>query len=396
MLRNEDIQQYRTRWWLVWLVSFAAWTLLGFYYSFFQFKWLRDGGMPANFGRILFIALLNFWIAACCSPGIFWLVKRFPIQQKNWHTRVPLHIAASALFTAIHVLGRLAAYPMRDEAGRALVPGFRLGWHLFTLFTFDDAVMTYFPILVLVQMLLFHRQWRKQELQASELETELVRAQLQSLKTQLQPHFLFNTLNSISALMHIDVRAADRMISELSDLLRLNLEFRDVQESTVREELEFAQGYLRIEQTRFSDRLTVSFDIDPDTYDAKLPHMLIQPLVENAVRHGISKRSHGGQIDIAARRSADRLVLSIRDNGAGFDVNALPEDSSGVGLRNTRERLRKLYGLEQELVTVPATGGGVEVRVCLPFVPVTNPPLPEPYSLAAGGQENGNSHAHCR
>jgi sensor histidine kinase YesM len=195
--------------------------------------------------------------------------------------------------------------------------------------------------------------------------------------------------------MHIDVKAADRMISELSDLLRLSLDSRDIQESTVQQELEFAQGYLRIEQTRFSDRLTVGFDIDPETYDAKLPHMLIQPLVENAVRHGISKRSYGGRIDIAARRFQDQLVISIADNGSGFDLDSLPMTSSGVGLRNTRERLWKLYGGNQELVTVSAPGGGVEVRVCLPFAIAEDLAVEEKCPLVVG-DPGGNSNTYSR
>jgi LytS/YehU family sensor histidine kinase len=218
---------------------------------------------------------------------------------------------------------------------------------------------------------------------------------LQSLKIQLQPHFLFNTLNSISALMHINVKAADKMISELSDLLRLSLENRDVQESTVRQELDFVQGYLRIEQTRFSDRLTVVFDIEPETYDARLPHMLIQPLAENAVRHGIAKRSFGGRIEIASRRRGHQLVISIVDNGSGFDLSSLPASGSGVGLKNTRERLRKLYGDQQELITLPAISGGVEVRVCLPFAAAPEADLEDKYSLVMGGLPDAHSHGHC-
>lgn len=394
-MSHVDVKQGRTRWWLVWLVSFAVWTLLGFYYTILHYKWQRDLGLPGSFRSILFLALLNFWIAAACSPAIFWLVRRFPIDPKNWRSRVPFHIGGSLLFTIVHVTARLAAYPMQDELGHIVPLNLQSVWRLFLLFSFDDAVMTYFPILVLVQMLVFHAKWRKRELQAVELQTELVRAQLHSLKIQLQPHFLFNTLNSISALMHIDVKAADRMISELSDLLRLSLENRDLQESTVRQELDFVQGYLRIEQTRFSDRLTVVFGIDPETYDAKLPHMLIQPLAENAIRHGIAKRSLGGRIEIASRRRGNQLVISIVDNGPGFDLASLPAARSGVGLKNTRERLRKLYGDEQQLITLPATSGGVEVRVCLPFAAAPEIELADNYSLVMKGTPYAHPHRHC-
>ncbi len=272
-------QQDRVNWPLVWLISFASWTLLAFYYTVLRYKWLHDMGRPVHFWTILFIPLVNYWIGAVMTPGVVWLVRRYPIEQSNWKRRVPLHIVGSLVFTAAHVASRLLIMPMKDESGHVLTPTLKLGWQLFLSYSYDDALTTYWPLVALVQMLAFHKRSRQNELQASQLEAELAKAHLQRLKSQLQPHFLFNTLNSISALMHIDIKAADRMISQLSDLLRLSLESGDVQESTVREELDFVQGYVRIEQTRFSDRMTVSFDIDPETYDAKVPHMLMQPLV---------------------------------------------------------------------------------------------------------------------
>jgi two-component system, LytTR family, sensor kinase len=361
----------RVRWPLVWLISFAAWTLIAFYYTGLRYKWQHDMGMHPHFWALLLIPLLNCWIAAVSTPGVVWLVRRYPIEQSNWKTRVPVHVMGSLLFTAIHVVTRLALLPMKDEAGQVVRVTATFAWRLFVSFTYDDALTTYWPILILVQMLAFHRRSRQNETQALQLETELAKAHLQRLKSQLQPHFLFNTLNSISALMHIDVKAADRMISQLSDLLRLSLDSGDVQESTVREELDFVQGYLRIEQTRFSDRLAVSFDVDPETYDAKIPHMLLQPLVENAVRHGIAKRSYDGRIDIAVHREGNRLALSVRDNGMGFDLQRAISNG-GVGLRNTRERLRTLYGDEQELSVNAIPEDRVEVRVSLPFIQVSD------------------------
>jgi len=317
---HQDTEETKIRWGLVWFVSLASCTLIGSYYGALRYKWLHDSGAPADFWKLQWIPLLNSWIAGVLIPGIYWLVRRFPIEHNNWQVRVPLHLMGSLLFTFLHAAGRLALAPFRNEHGQTLPFTGLLLWRMFIAFTYDDAIMTYWPILTLVEMLDFHKRSRKKELRASQLQTELAKAQLQSLKTQLQPHFLFNTLNSISALMHVNVTAADQMISELSSLLRVTLESGDIQESTVREELEFVQGYLRIEQTRYSDRLTVSFDIDPSTYDARFPHMLLQPLVENAVRHGIAKRTQVGRIEISAQREADNLVISISDNGCGFDL----------------------------------------------------------------------------
>ena len=387
----------QTRWGLVWLLSFASWTAIGFLFVILRYGWMRETNMPVNFRSILFIPLLNCWIGAVCTPGVYWLAHRFPIERSNWRTRVPLHIIGSLLFTVVHVAARIALAPVKGEHGEVLPPTLMLGWQLFLAFTYDDALTTYWPILILVQMLDFHRRSRQKELQAVQLEAKLARAHLQALKSQLQPHFLFNTLNSISALMHIDVRAADRMISELSDLMRLTLETGDVQESTVREELEFVQGYLRIEQTRFSDRLSVEYRIDPSTYDAMVPHMLLQPLVENAVRHGIAKRAQDGRIEIGIKRLHDQLVISIKDNGSGFDLQQIP--NSGLGLKNSRERLRQLYGEGQQLSAVPVPGGGVEVRVLIPYVELhqgtTTQSVHVPVTAGQtqwGGALHGNPH----
>src|SRR5690349_20136807 len=185
---------------------------------------MRETNMAPHFWSVLYIPLLNYWIGAACTPAVYWLAHNFPIERANWRTRVPLHIAGSVALTIFHVVARMAIAPVKGEYGVVLTPGWTLGWQLFLAFLYDDALTTYWPILVLVQMLDFHRRSRQKEIRASQLEGELAKAHLQSLKSQLQPHFLFNTLNSISALMHIDVKLADRMISQLSDLLRFTLE----------------------------------------------------------------------------------------------------------------------------------------------------------------------------
>jgi LytS/YehU family sensor histidine kinase len=190
---------------------------------------------------------------------------------------------------------------------------------------------------------------------------------LLALKSQLQPHFLFNTMHSISALMLTDVRAADRMMTRLSDLLRISLENDGIQIITLNQELEFVTGYLEIEKVRFEDRLTVVFDIAPDTLDALVPHLILQPLVENAVRHGISRRSTNGEIRIAASHDGRSLCLQVRDNGPGMGEFDESQTKTGLGLRATRERLQTLYGIEQNMEIRSASEGGVEVELQIPF-----------------------------
>jgi len=182
---------------------------------------------------------------------------------------------------------------------------------------------------------------------------------------QLNPHFLFNSLHSISALMHLDVEAADRMMVRLSDLLRAALETSDAQEVTLRAELKFLQSYLEIEQIRFGSRLTVKMDVAPETLDARVPNLILQPLLENAIRHGIEPHAKPGRIELRAQCVNGQLTLDVSDNGAGVkDTHAVSE---GVGLSNTRARLRTLYGEAHRFELGNRPDGGLRVRLAIPF-----------------------------
>ena len=194
----------------------------------------------------------------------------------------------------------------------------------------------------------------------------LAEAQFQALQRQLQPHFLFNTLHTISSLMRSDVEAADLMIDRLSDLLRMSLRSQ-AQEVTVKQELEILHSYLAIEQTRFQDRLSVAIDVDPNVLDASVPHLLLQPLVENAVRHGIAPRARPGRIEIRARRAEGRLELEVLDSGDGLQPDRLSAMNDGVGLGNTRARLTHLYGAAHRFTFANRPEGGFRVSISLPF-----------------------------
>jgi LytS/YehU family sensor histidine kinase len=182
---------------------------------------------------------------------------------------------------------------------------------------------------------------------------------------QLHPHFLFNTLNAISALMHKDVRLADRLISRLGELLRTTLDDPGTQEVPLRRELEFLTPYLGIEQARLGPRLTVRLDVDDDFLDARVPYLILQPLVENAIRHGLAPRTGAGRLLIQARRDNGRLVLEVADDGVGVRLGR--DFKEGIGLSNTRARLQALYGDEQSLALRPAVGGGLVVTATLPY-----------------------------
>jgi two-component system LytT family sensor kinase len=214
-------------------------------------------------------------------------------------------------------------------------------------FYLHQGLLAYWGTVVVAHAYEYNRQVRIGRTRASELSAQLAQAQLAALKMQIHPHFLFNTLNSIAALLHEDIEMADRMITRLSDFLRITLQSSTASVVTLEEEVGFLQAYLDIERVRFRDRLIVELTIAPDVLDAQVPNLILQPLVENAVRHGISKQISIGRLQIDARRHDERLVIRIDDNGPGKsngNGNAKPRLNGGVGLSNTRARLKQFYG----------------------------------------------------
>ena len=209
----------------------------------------------------------------------------------------------------------------------------------------------------------------RSELASSQLEAKLAQTQLQVLKMQLHPHFLFNTLNAISALIHQDVELADRMIARLGDLLRTTLDNANQQEVPFKQELGFIQPYLEIEKARLGPRLTVDLEIDPAVLDALVPNLILQPLVENAIRHGIASRIEPGRVEISSSRGPDGrfLQLEIKDDGRGVDSDSEVKTRRGVGLTNIRARLEQLYGTEHRFTFENQAAGGVRVQISLPF-----------------------------
>jgi LytS/YehU family sensor histidine kinase len=232
------------------------------------------------------------------------------------------------------------------------------------VYVFHQNLATYWIVVAATQGYLYYSRYRQGEVRAAQLSAQLAQAQLQALRMQLHPHFLFNTLNAISTLVHKDPEIADRMIARLSDLLRLTLENIGVQEVRLAKELEFLERYLDIERMRFADRLEVRMQIAPETLDARLPYLILQPLVENAIRHGIAPRSAPGRIEVSAERKDGMLVLTVKDDGPGI---AETNPKKGVGVSSTRARLERLYGAAHRFVLQNGAQGGLIVTLALPF-----------------------------
>ena len=355
--------------WKVWLVSYGVWTFIALMSGFSMYRFNHLFWKPsASFWDELKIPLINNLIFATFTPIVLQISLRYPIERSNWRWRSLQYSAGAVVFVAAHSLVRMLVYPVIDSMTKQAFP---IGWPLFgrlLLYGLPDVCFyVYLPVIAIAQALWYYREFRDRELRASQLEARLAQAQLRALKSQLQPHFLFNTLHSISTLMLTNVRAADTMLVRLSDLLRMSLENNTVQETTLNREMQFVNGYLEIEKMRFGERLQVRCDVEPDTLDARVPHLLLQPLVENAIRHGASRRAEGGEVWITSFRRDNELHLEVGDNGPGFSPNPEWNAKHGLGLNATRERLSVFYGERQRLDIHSAPGRGTIVSVQIPF-----------------------------
>ncbi len=404
VVETRDRQRPRSqRPWLIWVVSFGVWTFLTFAATGTIYEMYRSMGR-GSVKETFFLQLSQIFPYAFLTPFVFALAMRYPVQRGNWARRSFLHLACGVAFSAIHVIMRAATpYAFWDPQSRTWMSAiwdvhahvFRVQWPQLKMLFFsnvlDDVTGAYLPIALIAHVISYYKTSREREIRTSQLQIQLTKSRLQALKSQLQPHFLFNTLHSISALMLTDPSAADRMMTRLSDLLRMTLETDATQVTTLSRELEFANGYLEIEKVRFDARLRVVQEIAPETLDAQVPTLLLQPLVENAVKHGIAKRSDGGEIRISATRDDRSLYLRIEDTGPGLDAGENFEQKSGLGLRATRDRLKTLYGAEQSLDIQERPEGGVEVCVSIPFR--TEPRLLL-YDLVSDNPESAAGQTH--
>jgi two-component system, LytTR family, sensor kinase len=364
--------QRQNRWTTAGLIV-GCWTLVALFFSSRSYTADLYKGTSPGWWRTLVVWLIVFYLWAALTPLVIYLAKRFPLEGASRWRHLAVHLGASCGIVLFYILiitfvGPHIWWP------EGLHYSFPQKYYKFFALQFQTELSNYWSIVGVSLAVSYYRKYQERKLQAAQLELKaaqleasLSHAQLDALRMQLHPHFLFNTLNTISVLMRNDADAANRVLVRLSELLRLTLDHVGKHEVPLREELEFLQMYLEIEQTRFQDRLSVRTEIDPAALDALVPTLILQPLVENALRHGIAPYAKPGVIEVRAQKKGVRLELQVRDSGPGLRNFESAIAVSGIGLTNTRARLEQLYRDQHSLDLADATEGGLRVTVSLPF-----------------------------
>ena len=358
---------WRRRWMRLALI-FGIWTFIGIVFTLQSYFTSFRSEKPTPLFDSLYVQMTWSYLWALATPLVLWAATRLPIERNNWMRsallHVPLSIVLSAFLTALgHVvlwfywgwsMGRPFSF---ERMGRFVIANFSEGIGIYLLIALTSYAFSYY------------RRYRESQVKTILLEAQLSQAQLHALKMQLHPHFLFNTLHSISALLNKDTDSARKMITRLGDFLRLTLDNSGSQEVTLQQEMEFLSCYLEIERIRFQDRLVTRMDVSQQTLDAKVPNLILQPIVENAIRHGIASRSTPGLIEIGAEQRNGTLRIQVRDNGPGLPAHRTSENlfKKGLGLANTETRLERLYGAAHRFDFSDNPSGGLVVTLEIPF-----------------------------
>jgi two-component system, LytTR family, sensor kinase len=350
-------------WGILFLVYTAIFVLI------FSYRYLDDLARerPGTFGVRFLEEFTGVYSVFVLLPLVFRAARFYLFQRKGKLQRVGLHIASAVGFSFLHT-------SMMAASRWLIAPLVGLGPYDYGIMRFRypmELSNDFLGYTIIVMAFYFFERLRiaqAQQLAAAELQTKLARAQLENLRLQLQPHFLFNTLNTISSVMYEDVRAADAMLTQLSDLLRLTLRTANSHEIPLAQELQITRLYLEIMQRRFEEKLRVTYSVAPELENSLVPQLVLQPLVENSLRHGLKDSAAGIDIAIAARRENGNLILQVADTGEGLgDQNADAVVNRGLGLANIRGRLEQLYGADQEFAIASRPSGGAEVTLRFPF-----------------------------
>ena len=342
---------------------FGLWTLVGLFFSTQGYLILtRVYGSDEPFWMVAANTLPGWYVWAALSPAVARLARRYRVSRGTWRRALAAHALFACAFAALDVLVAVTFLAVLWSA-----VGFDVSWAKFArnnlILFFHWNVLVYAALVALAHAADYSREARDRERRALQLEAQLARARLGALQAQLHPHFLFNALNGIAELIHEDPAAAERMVLRLGELLRTALRESDAQEITLGRELEFVRAYLEVEQVRFQDRLSVDWRIDPVALPALVPALVLQPLVENALRHGVAAHTGSCRVTVGAALVGGSLRLEVSDTGPGLPPGGVRE---GLGLSNTRLRLAQLYGPGGRLELTGVAGGGAVAAVVVP------------------------------
>jgi len=370
-MRNPKINYRRAA------LLFVGWTLASIIFAGISYAAaIGENNKEFGFVSALRLNLVQFYLWAILAPFVFRFSRRFPIEFRPLNVRnLLLYFPALISFAGIHQVLHLAVLWSISPRWRQRYPALMDCYRAYFAFGFYIDLIIALLIVIAIHALLYYQNFRASELAQSSLKTQLAEAQLKALKMQVHPHFLFNTLHSISSLVLEDPPKANSMIARLGDFLRLTLENSEQQLVTLKEETEFLRCYLDIEQVRFGDRLTISFELEPQTLSAQVPHLILQPVVENAVQHAIAPRATRGHINIEAKRLNSLLRVVVSDNGPGITSNAISPTKKCVGLTNVRNRLQQVYGPDFRFELTNGKNGGLTVVMEIPFHREVNPEL---------------------
>lgn len=345
---------------------FLLWTIFGLLSMVQMYANTWDERGIYTWWMIIRLTLGDSWLKALLTMPLAFVLPKIPFTRETWKRRTAQYLGILLLFMLVHGVVRPFAVPfiiwMGPQSTHYTVwQKIMIEWQsIIVADTWGLALVVF-----IFHVIRYREQMRARELHEERLQAQLARAELQILKMQLQPHFLFNTLNTIYNLAPQNSRKAQLMIARLSELLRLSLEHVSTETVPLQRELEFLNSYLEVEKTRFEERLQIVFEIDPETLDAEVPNMILQPLVENSVRHGIGKKAAGGTIRVSSRKTGNKLVLLVMDDGKGLSPG-LSSVVRGIGLSNTRARLAQLYGQDFHFDLSPAMEG-TKATIEIPF-----------------------------
>jgi two-component system, LytTR family, sensor kinase len=351
-----------------WLLIFFIYTLAALFFSSNYALQNQIAPVPISFARAFSIQLASLYAWFSLTPLIIFLSEKFPLRAGEFARNLPIHLSASVVFVLIKQAADAFTYPW---LGFPLPKTLESYGETYLFLLFLNSHWNYFIYAVIVGAIHgvnYYKKLRETDVQTAQLKMQLAQSNLRVLQMQLHPHFLFNTHNAIATLIHKNPKMAEKMLMNLSDLLRISIKKMDVQEVPLQTELEFLNKYLEIEKIRFQNRLQVTMNIAAETLDAAVPNMILQPLVENAIKHGIAPLARGGEIKIEAARQNGHLNLIVSDNGVGMnfdEVEMLTAD--GIGLANTKARLDQLYKDRATMQIESVKNCGLEVKMEIPF-----------------------------